>query len=46
MADYTFGVLFLLIILLGAAGTAGYAVRIRTEDDEAMDGIVLEQARD
>ncbi|MBR68192.1 MAG: hypothetical protein CMA86_01610, partial [Euryarchaeota archaeon] len=46
MADYTFGVLFLLIILLGAAGTAGYAVRIRTEDDEAMDGIVLEQVRD
>ena len=46
MADYTFGVLFLLIILLGAAGTAGYAVRIRTEDDEAMDGIVLEQVKD
>ena len=46
MADYTFGVLFLLIILLGAAGTAGYAVRIRTEDDEAIDGIVLEQAGD
>lgn len=46
MADYTFGVLFLLIILLGAAGTAGYAVRIRTEDDEAVDGIVLEQVRD
>jgi len=46
MADYTFGVLFLLIILLGAAGTAGYAVRIRTDDDEAMDAIVIEQARD
>ena len=46
VADYTFGVLFLLIILLGAAGTAGYAVRIRTDDDEAMDAVVFEQAKD
>ena len=46
--DYTFGFLFLLLVLFGVAGSAGYAVRLRNEEDKAyaMDAIVLAQADD
>ena len=33
IADHPFAVIFSLLMLIGAAGTAGYAVRLQTEDD-------------
>ena len=33
IADHPFAVIFSLLMLIGVAGTAGYAVRLQTEDD-------------
>ena len=40
IADHPFAVIFSLLMLIGAAGTAGYAVRLRTEDD-IEDGVLV-----
>jgi hypothetical protein len=40
IADHPFAVIFSLLMLLGAAGTAGYAVRLQTEED-VEDAIIV-----
>ena len=45
IADHPFAVIFSLLMLLGAAGTAGYAVRLQTEED-AEDAIIEAELED
>ena len=42
IGDYTFAVLLSIILMLGAAGTIGYTVRLKVEED-ALDAIVLKE---
>ena len=43
--EHPFAVIFSLLMLLGAAGTAGYAVRLQTEDD-VEDAIIMGDMED
>ena len=45
IVDHPFAVIFSLLMLLGAAGTAGYAVRLQTEDD-VEDAIIVAELED
>ena len=40
IADHPFAVIFSLLMLLGAAGTAGYAVRLQNKED-VEDAIIV-----
>ena len=45
IVEHPFAVIFSLLMLLGAAGTAGYAVRLQTEDD-VEDAIIVADMED
>ena len=45
IVEHPFAVIFSLLMLLGAAGTAGYAVRLQTEDD-VEDAIIVADVED
>lgn len=45
IADHPFAVIFSLLMLIGAAGTVGYAVRLQTEDD-IEDAVLVAELED
>ena len=45
IADHPFAVIFSLLMLIGVAGTAGYAVRLQTEDD-VEDAVLVAELED